>query len=171
LNFTAPVRIGNWPGGNAPTAFWNGQVDDFRIWNYAKSLQQIIDEKQCVLAGDEPGLELYYTFDEGFPNAPNPTTSVIQDQSINGNNGNPLNFAFTGSQSNFTLSQTPMAYPDLNNLDLEIKDYPYQNNIITEICNDDPAHFSLIKNGVTPGPFGNVQVDWWYQDGASLPLT
>ncbi|MFK7809307.1 MAG: hypothetical protein AB8F74_15995, partial [Saprospiraceae bacterium] len=30
----------------------------------------------------------------------------------------------------------------------------------------DPAHFTLLDNGIVPGPFSNIPVQWFYDDGA-----
>ncbi|MFK7806683.1 MAG: LamG domain-containing protein, partial [Saprospiraceae bacterium] len=175
-------RIGHWPGGFTPGEDWIGRVDDFRIWDYGKTLQEVIDEKSCVLTGSENDLQVYYNFDEGTSNGTNTGIPVVPDLS-GGNDAtfspfvtsNPSIFGFEllpepsptfGNVSNYFNSNAPLAYPNLNNLDIEIRDYPYRNNLLTEICNGDPAHFTLLDNGIVPGPFSNIPVQWFYDDGA-----
>jgi hypothetical protein len=178
-------RLGQIPGGPFSTnSFnWLGRIDDVRIWNFPKNQTQIDDQKACVLSCSEPGLELYWTFDEGTPGADNTAIPFVPDCTANGYNGafsqdyiipppfsfNLQGFELMGSTSNYVSSDAPLAYPNLNNLTLEIKDYPYQNNLLTEICNLDPAHFRLLKDGAVPGPFNNVTVEWFYNDGPGLP--
>jgi subtilisin-like proprotein convertase family protein len=48
-------------GGNA--FFFNGRLDDFRIWNVARSAQQIQSGYNLALSGSEPNLLLYYRLD------------------------------------------------------------------------------------------------------------
>ena len=156
-------RLGKWPGGGAtPGELWLGQMDDVRIWNFAKTQVQIDAEKHCVLSGNETDLQLYYNFDEGIAGGAN--TGPILDTSPNGLNGVPNGFAFNGNSSNYINSTADLVYPNLNNTSIEIKDYPYQNALLTEICPEDPAHFSMLQNGAVPGPFNNVTVAWWYYD-------
>lgn len=144
--------------------YWLGEQDDVRLWNFAKTQTQVEDQKHCVLTGNEPGLMLYWNFDEGIPSGNN-SGAVAVDNSPNGYDGTFNGFTLNGNTSNYIESTAPMAYPNLNNIDIEIKDYPYQNNLLTEVCPDDPAHFSLLKDGVAPGPFSNVTVQWYYDDG------
>lgn len=60
--------------GNAPvfqlgtqnnTAFLNGYLDDFRVWNVLRSQDEIERDKNRILEGDEDGLVAYYHFNEG----------------------------------------------------------------------------------------------------------
>ena len=37
-------------------------MDEFRVWNYARTTDQIRDNKDCIMSPDEPGLVLYYDF-------------------------------------------------------------------------------------------------------------
>ena len=42
----------------------DGQISEFRIWDTARTTDQIIDNMDKTLAGNETGLSTYYTFDE-----------------------------------------------------------------------------------------------------------
>jgi large repetitive protein len=48
-------------GGN--TGFFNGQLDEVRIWNTARSESQIRENMMRTLVGNESGLVAYYRFD------------------------------------------------------------------------------------------------------------
>ena len=51
--------IGAWTGT------FQGTIDEVRIWNVARSQQQIVSTLAFRLQGDEPGLVAYWPFDEG----------------------------------------------------------------------------------------------------------
>lgn len=48
------------PGRN-----FNGRIDDVRIWNYARTKEEIDQQKLTCLTGTEPGLVSYFKFEEG----------------------------------------------------------------------------------------------------------
>jgi hypothetical protein len=50
--------------GGYPPAFFNGQIDEFRIWTVARTAAQISSTMGKTLAGDEPNLVGYWKFDE-----------------------------------------------------------------------------------------------------------
>ena len=78
----SPVRdvdqelwIGNDP--QPPTRYFVGLIDEVRIWNYARTQEEIQATMNTTLNGDEPGLVAYWSFDDGTP----------RDLSANGNHG------------------------------------------------------------------------------------
>ncbi len=170
MNFDL-FRIGRWPGGGTtPNQWWLGQVDDVRLWNRSLTLTEIDNQKNCVLSGSEPGLQIYWPLDQGIAAGNNTTITQAVDVSPSNNSGNLLNFdlgdpsAPSASQSNFIASNAGLIYPNYNGLDFEIRDYPYRNNLLTEICNGEPAHFCLFDNGQAPAPNSNITVQWEYSD-------
>lgn len=51
-------------GANAGrSAFFGGQLDELRVWSYARSPQEVSTDRLNRLQGDEPGLHSYYRFD------------------------------------------------------------------------------------------------------------
>jgi hypothetical protein len=52
-------------GGNPRGAYFNGQIDEFRLWNVARSQDEIMAAMNRTLSGDEPGLVGYWKFDDG----------------------------------------------------------------------------------------------------------
>ncbi len=44
--------------------YFDGQIDDVRIWNQARSADDIVNNMNDRLAGDESGLVAYYSFDQ-----------------------------------------------------------------------------------------------------------
>ncbi len=57
-----------------------GRIDEMRVWNVARTQQQLNDNKSKRLSGSEPGLVGYWRFDEG-------SGQVVADASGHGNNG------------------------------------------------------------------------------------
>jgi hypothetical protein len=72
-----------WPG-----RFWNGVIDDVRIWNVARTSQEIQDNLAIELNGNEPGLVAYFPMNEG-------DGDTIADITGNGNTGQLVNMEAT----------------------------------------------------------------------------
>jgi len=62
FNLSENLYLGK-TGGNDLRESWDGQIDEFRIWNYARSDDEIAETSGCELVGNEEGLELYYDFE------------------------------------------------------------------------------------------------------------
>ena len=45
--------------------FWDGQIDEVRIWDYARTQTEIQNDMNNTLVGDESGLVAYYPFIDG----------------------------------------------------------------------------------------------------------
>ena len=60
-----PLRIGAGRTEGSATYFFNGAVDEVRIWNYARTQTQINYNKSFNLSGQESGLVSYYQFESG----------------------------------------------------------------------------------------------------------
>lgn len=172
-------RLGAWTGGaTTPPQEWEGQLDELRLWGTAVSAADLCNRLNCPLSGQEAGLIAYWDFNETAPGGNNTALAQVADRSPNGNDGiiyiggdSPI--SLTGNSSNFVGSTAPLAYPALHGLDLEIRDYPYQAGLLSDICSGDPAQFCLDDQGAVPGPYSNVTVAWQYSDdgGATwLPL-
>jgi gliding motility-associated-like protein len=75
-----PLRIGAGRTEGTATYFFNGAVDEVRIWNYVRTESQISNYKNVVLSGQESGLVSYYNFDNG--NASNETGESARDGTL-----------------------------------------------------------------------------------------
>ena len=75
-----PLRIGAYHQKGMDSATFNGQIDEVRIWNVARTEAEIREGMNTKLNGDEPGLVGYWTFDEE-------TEGDISDISPNKNPG------------------------------------------------------------------------------------
>ncbi len=67
--------------------FFDGQMDEVRIWNMARTEAEIQSTILTGLTGNEPGLIAYYKFDQT-----DPLITVLPDRSINTNEGALTNF-------------------------------------------------------------------------------
>jgi len=61
----ATVRTMLTIGGNPRGAYFNGAIDEFRMWNVARSQAEIMATMGTKLVGNEDGLVGYWQFDDG----------------------------------------------------------------------------------------------------------
>ncbi|HEY4797461.1 MAG TPA: LamG-like jellyroll fold domain-containing protein, partial [Bacteroidia bacterium] len=87
---------------------FNGNIDELRIWNTARTQTQIRDNMNCSLSGAHAGLVINFTFNEGVANANNSGITVLADSSGNGNDGTLNNFALNGTTSNWVDNVTTL---------------------------------------------------------------
>lgn len=83
--------------GGGAYGYFQGSMDEFRIWNYARTQCQISSEYKKTLTGFEPGLIGYYNFD-------NTTGTVLTDLGEAQNMGTLTNFSFNGYSSGWANS-------------------------------------------------------------------
>ncbi len=76
---TYSTRIGENPSSGYALPF-EGEIEDVRIWNEARSQSEIQDNMMKTLDGDETGLVAYYRFDQE-------DGATLYDITSNGNNG------------------------------------------------------------------------------------
>ncbi len=79
-NTSAPLRIGEFLGYPGASLGLKGDLDEIRIWNYARSENQLRSAMHERLLGSESGLVAYWPFDGDIGN-------VIKDRTANLNDG------------------------------------------------------------------------------------
>lgn len=89
------VGVGQW--GNLSIRFFEGQIDEVRVWSTARSELEIRTNMCKKLAGNEPGLFWYYRFDTGAGN-------TLVDSSPTAHNGTLLNM----NPANWETSAAPI---------------------------------------------------------------
>lgn len=92
----------NWGTGD-PDA--NAVFDELRIWNIAKTPSQIMAEMNVQLNGNEPGLQVYFPFNQGVACGNNTSITHVLDLAPAGGVSNALLTSFTlnnGCAKNFT---------------------------------------------------------------------
>ncbi|GLF92945.1 LamG domain-containing protein [Streptomyces yaizuensis] len=77
---TASLRVGAAQSGG----FFNGVIDEVRIWNRARAQAEITDERVHRLIGNEPGLAAYYRLDEGVGTTAYDQTDTAAHATITG---------------------------------------------------------------------------------------
>jgi hypothetical protein len=92
------IMLGNDPGYN----FFNGTLDEVRVWNVARTGPQIQAAMNTEISATTANLVAYYQFNQGTMNGNNTAIATATDL-VAGNNGTLTNFALTGTTSNFTL--------------------------------------------------------------------
>ncbi len=95
VNTSNPVYIGvNGDGAGVGIDYFDGLVDEVRIWNVARTQTQINDDRAGELYGNETGLAAYWKMNNG-----------LVDSSSNGNtltNNGSATFSTNTSEASFT---------------------------------------------------------------------
>ena len=87
-------------GCNTNVQFFNGQLDNVKIYSRALSPSEINDSYNCLPVSNS-GLNASYNFNQGVAAGNNTGVTTLSDQSGNNNNGTLSNFALNGSTSNW----------------------------------------------------------------------
>ncbi|MGV7108131.1 LamG-like jellyroll fold domain-containing protein [Flavobacterium sp. U410] len=88
--------------------YYTGNMDEARIWNTARTIDQINASKNCELQGNETGLIAYYQFNQGVDQADNTSITTLTDNTAtNANNGTLSNFTLNRTASNW-LAGSPI---------------------------------------------------------------
>lgn len=96
LYAAATFKIGN----DAWNELWDGNIDEVRVWNIARTATEIQNAMHCELSNptSQTGLVAYYKFNQGADNADNSTVTTLTDSSVTA--------AYTGTLNNFALNGT-----------------------------------------------------------------
>ncbi|WP_310556178.1 LamG-like jellyroll fold domain-containing protein [Flavobacterium sp.] len=81
--------------------FFNGSIDEVRIWNRALPQAEIANNIYCELAAGQTGLVSYYKFNQGIDSVNNSGNTTLIDASGNSNTGTLTNFSLTSTTSNW----------------------------------------------------------------------
>jgi gliding motility-associated-like protein len=91
--------------------FFKGELDEVRIWNVAKSVDDITDSIGVELTGNESNLVAYYSFNQGVQDGNNTSISTLNNiQGTTALNGTLTSFARTTANSNFTAGVWPVIF-------------------------------------------------------------
>ncbi|MBI9037097.1 MAG: T9SS type A sorting domain-containing protein [Bacteroidales bacterium] len=99
---------------------YGGRIDEVSAWNIALSQDDIQDIIDNELTGTEPGLQLYYKFNQGEPGGNNTTITKLTSETGSGERDADLNnFALIGETSNFNGTLNPgfqaISFPQIPN--------------------------------------------------------
>ncbi len=96
------TTINNWIGKSQFIAdnYFNGRIDEVRLWNVARTQEEIVTNMHTPLSGTESGLMVYQKFDQGIVQGSNPGNSTAF-ASVSDNHATLNNFALNGCTSNW----------------------------------------------------------------------
>lgn len=161
---------------------WKGFIDEIRMWNAIRSLQELDENKHCPCTGNEPNIRICSPLDQGVASGQNNGSSpprALDFAPLEGfNNGFLNNFTLNGPTSNFVLSNAPLVYPSFVNTVVMLSQY-FGATLIpaTEICSGDPIHFCINNidgtalNMMSGLPNINITVQWQYLDNTVSQFT
>lgn len=97
-NTNDEVHIGAAPFNNE---FFNGMIDEVRIWNVARTQCQINTFKNCEIPNNTPGLLVNYHFNQGIASGSNTAVTTLTDATSSAITGTLAGITLTGTTSNW----------------------------------------------------------------------
>lgn len=95
------LTLGTRPGG---AQYFNGALDEIRLWSEARSQCEIQANYQHSLSGPQTNLLLNYGCNHGTGGGANAGITTLVDNAGSSNNGTLTNFALSGTSSNWIVS-------------------------------------------------------------------
>ena len=86
--------------------YFDGEIDEVRVWNTARTLSELIANKNTEYCGTPTGLIAYYKFNQGVAAANNSSLVTLTEYSPNSYTGTLYNFALNGAASNWVAGAT-----------------------------------------------------------------
>lgn len=122
-------------GGGAFAGSFDGVIDEVRVWNVARTEEEIQAKMNSTLAGTEEGLVAYWNFDDG----------TVKDLTVNGNDGE-----FKGDAN---IIEVPLAI-------IEIGNYKFVDPTKIDFENPEEAEAAVnaLIQQLSQNPDGNVRV-------------
>ncbi|MBK8705975.1 MAG: T9SS type A sorting domain-containing protein [Saprospiraceae bacterium] len=89
-------HIGDWAGGASNPRFWQGRIDEFKLWDGVLSAPQLCDERFCSLDPNNVNLLVHFPLDQFV------TSSTLADNVVaSGLDGTLTNFNYNGATSDW----------------------------------------------------------------------
>ena len=103
---------------------FKGSLDEVRIWETERTAEEIKARMKSKLSGEEAGLIVYYSFNQGIAGKDNTTETTLIDATTNYCNGVLANFTLLDATSNWvSVEGTVVALDELRLTD-QINAYP-----------------------------------------------
>jgi hypothetical protein len=93
------IAIGQY--GTTGANFFQGGIDEVRIWNRELCISEIQNNMNAELPSGQTGLLSYYKMNQGIASMANPGVTTLTDASGNSNNAPLSNFTLNGPTSNW----------------------------------------------------------------------
>jgi hypothetical protein len=150
-----PSSGGSLTLGGYNGTYFQGNMDDIRVWNRALSQAEIQNNMNCELPtpATQNGLTAYYQFNQGVNAFDNTSVTSLTDASGNSNMGTLTNFTLTGttsnwkSGSNITTGNTCSAFLSNNNFDIssnfKIYPNPATSNVTIDLVSLDNSNVEI----------------------------
>ncbi|MEP2023767.1 LamG-like jellyroll fold domain-containing protein, partial [Reichenbachiella sp.] len=90
---------------NGALEFFDGQIDEVRIWNVARTVTEVNNNLNASLLGTESGLVAYYSFDNTTVTALGNNSGIGTRNDVSDKTGN-----YNGTAYNFDMGATPLSY-------------------------------------------------------------
>jgi len=100
------LMVGNW---NDDNRYFSGVIDEVRVWDRVRSEAEVRAYAYDTLPRNTTGLLAYLRMDQGVGGGSNTAVTRVKDYSNSNLTANLLNFALTGSTSNFVESYALVA--------------------------------------------------------------
>lgn len=101
IRFTPNGTTNNIGAFNNGGENYHGSIDEVRFWNRALSVTELNNNKNCELGGTPAGLYAYYKCNAGMAGQQNALLNTLTDSSGNNRSGTLVNFALSGTASNW----------------------------------------------------------------------
>ncbi|MBN8694904.1 MAG: VCBS repeat-containing protein [Bacteroidetes bacterium] len=147
--------------------YFNGQIDEVRVWNYAQPAGNISSYMNKTLVGNEYGLKGYWKLDDGFT-----ATSTAKNSSLTSSiDGTLTGFASTAAATNFTNTSGWILSGAVVNVPLDFNTYSstsaffstsnsnyYYGGAPTFMVYQGPDSTSVTVTGLSPNTYYNFGV-------------
>ncbi|HYV92354.1 MAG TPA: MopE-related protein [Chitinophagales bacterium] len=147
-----PGDSGTSPASSLP-GFWNGSMDEIRIWNRGLSQSEIQEHMNCTLSGSQSGLVAYYQLNQGIVGGDNSSETSAQDSSGNNNNATLINFALNGSSSNWITGTVNCGTTYTYYFDGDHDGYGKTNSPLTSSSSTPPADYAALDGDCQDGNY------------------
>ena len=134
------------------SSFYNGELDDFRIWNIAKQQADIANNKNIELNGNEVGLLAYFNFNQGVASGNNTSISKLDNLAQPSQHGILLGFNLNETSTSNFITGTCLS-PLVNTteseiLSSEINIFPNPTDGILRLTNTEHISSIIIRNNL-----------------------
>jgi len=147
INSSTNMRIGETVNIAIPYVRWSGTIDEMRLWNTARTIEQISGNMRSPLTGTETGLVALYSFNQGVAGGSNPGVTTLPDLTGHNYTGALQNFALTGTTSNWVAGYTATTSQTFTDIDSGLTGLQYGSVAWGDYDND--GDLDILLTGLT----------------------